>query len=240
METEFGRSEFDGKGLGSGRCRPLRRRILSERRAEVSGCRVRETCGLRWWRRCYRCRCGGRLRRGRCGRGDSRRGWSPGGSWRRRLGEILTRYSLAPAARARTLLRQAQDRLSRLPAGRRRYFKSNRACFVYFDPFGDSWLWYRKNSRAVMVPNSGVGRTASFSCSRWKTRFGPSVLVRRGEAERPAPRASVRCGLKARSSFGIPSEDILSSMATARVASCGPASMPIQKTRADFAVGKKP
>src|SRR5579863_1834205 len=47
---------------------------------------------------------------------------------------------------------------------RRRYPNANVASFVYVDPFGDSWLWYKKNSWAVIVPNSGVARAASFSC----------------------------------------------------------------------------
>lgn len=71
-------------------------------------------------------------------------------------------------------------------------------------------------------------------------RFGWSPLPRRGEAERPAARASVRCGVKARSSFGIPSAAIFSSISDASLASSGPALTPTQKTRADFAVGKNP
>ena len=114
------------------------------------------------------------------------------------------------------------------------------ASFVYFDPFGESWLWYRKNSRAVMVPNSGVGECCQFFLQTLKAAIGASSLRRRGRAGAAGPRASVRCGLKARSSFGIPSADILSSIAAASAASSGPASMPIQKTRADFAVGKNP
>src|ERR1700722_15146925 len=88
---------------------------------------------------------------------------------------------------------EAAARAGTEPAsGRRRYFKSKAASFVYFDPYGDSWLWYKKNLRAVMVPNSGVGRTLSFSCRPWKARLGPSVLYRRAEPEPPAPRASVK------------------------------------------------
>lgn len=52
------------------------------------------------------------------------------------------------------------------PSGRQLYFKENAANFVYFDPFGDKWLWYKKNWRGVMVPNSGAGRVESFSCKR--------------------------------------------------------------------------
>lgn len=123
---------------------------------------------------------------------------------------------------------------------RRGYCKSNRASFVYFDPFGESWLWYKKNFRAVMLPNSGAGRVAILFCRSSKTRFGLSSLVRPGEPERLAPRAKVKCGVKARSSLGIPSDAILSSIADAKVESCGPASVPNQKTRADFTVGKNP
>ena len=43
-------------------------------------------------------------------------------------------------------------------------------------------------------------------------RLGASVLLRRGLPEAPALRASVRCGLKARSSLGMPRDAILSSM----------------------------
>src|ERR1700728_399580 len=114
------------------------------------------------------------------------------------------------------------------------------ASLVYFDPFGERWLWYRKNSRGVMVPNSGTDRADSFSWRRWKVRLGPSLLLMRGEPEALRPRARVMCGLKGRSSFGIPSEGIVSSIAAASATSSGPEAIPIQKTRAEFGVGKNP
>src|ERR1700724_2778728 len=99
---------------------------------------------------------------------------------------------------------------------RPRYCKSNRANFVYFGPFGDKWLWYKKKAWAVMVPKSGVGMVDSFACRYSNMRLEVSVWLRRGEAERPAARASVRWGVKARSSFGIPSNASLMSMAAAK------------------------
>src|SRR5208282_1962630 len=69
------------------------------------------------------------------------------------------------------------------PGVGRRYVSANLASLVYVDPFGDNWLWYRKNSRAVIVPNSGVESGMSFSCRRSKPRLGPSPSRQRGEAE---------------------------------------------------------
>jgi hypothetical protein len=50
------------------------------------------------------------------------------------------------------------------PFSVRSYRKANPASFVYFEPPGESWLWYRKNSWAAIVPNSGAGKAASCSC----------------------------------------------------------------------------
>src|SRR5579864_2169692 len=59
------------------------------------------------------------------------------------------------------------------------YSSPNRSSFVYFEPPFCGWLWYRKNSRAVIVPKCG-GVSASNGCNS-----------RRGRA---LVRASVRCG----------------------------------------------
>ena len=58
------------------------------------------------------------------------------------------------------------------------YFKSKLASFVYFDPFGESWLWYRKNSRAVMVPNSGAGSGGEFFLQTLEDTIGAVALLR--------------------------------------------------------------
>src|SRR5947208_12532773 len=86
-----------------------------------------------------------------------------------------------------------------------RYDKVNFASFVYFDPFGESWLWYRKNSRGVMLPNSGLGRADSFSCRCWNVSLGASRFCRRGEPDDPGLRAKVKCGLNFLSSLAMPS-----------------------------------
>src|SRR5262249_36943070 len=117
--------------------------------------------------------------------------------------------------------------------------KPNLAIFVYRAPDGDSLLSYRKYSRAVIVPKSGVGNAANFSCSILNFIFGLSDLRLRGVPELP-PRASVRCGLKACSSFGTPSCAVRSSTASANRARPSPAVIPIQNTRGDFGVGKNP
>ena len=68
-----------------------------------------------------------------------------------------------------------------------------------------------------------------------------AVALDAGEARRSRrDAAKVRCGLNACSSLGTPSAAVASSTDFARVASCGPAAMPIQKTRGAFAVGKNP
>src|SRR5258707_576262 len=151
-ECERWRSGRTAPGSGSSPQPP--QPILSARRGAGSIRRVREIFWLRWWLRCCRCRCGVRPRRGRCGRGGSRKGWSPGGSWRRRFGGILALFQkpsgfIPRAERPRYCRRDAGATLNR------RYFRSNLASCVYFDPFGDRWLWYKKNSRGVMVPNPG-------------------------------------------------------------------------------------
>ena len=49
---------------------------------------------------------------------------------------------------------------------RRRYSNPKRAILVYRAPPRIGWLWYRKNSRAVIVPNSSDRIAANFSCKR--------------------------------------------------------------------------
>src|SRR2546430_17669660 len=103
--------------------------------------------------------------------------------------------------------RAGRPRYSRRVAGatlNRRCFRSNLASFVYFDPFGDRWLWYKKNSRGVMVPNSGAGRVDSFSWRGRKVRLGVSAFIPRGEPEPPEGRARGSGGLKERASFVVP------------------------------------
>src|SRR5208282_2814101 len=106
------------------------------------------------------------------------------------------------------------------------------ASFVYTAPLGDSLLSYKKNSRGLIVPKAGAGIAANFSCRRRKLGLVRSEDTRCG---RPEPvRASVRCGAKARFSLSTPRADVAASTALPRDASSGPASIPIQNTRADF------
>src|SRR5581483_6145289 len=59
-----------------------------------------------------------------------------------------------------------------------RFPKRNLASFLYVDPLGESWLWYRKYSRAVMLPNSGAGSTLSCCCKTRNVSLPPSPLRR--------------------------------------------------------------
>jgi len=61
---------------------------------------------------------------------------------------------------------------SQQPAGRRRYFKSNRASFVYLDPFGDSWLWTKRIRGPSWYQTPGWAGRRVFCCRRSKVRFG--------------------------------------------------------------------
>src|SRR2546430_11832445 len=89
-----------------------------------------------------------------------------------------------------------------------------------------------------MVPNCGSGSAANFSCSRVKTLFARSSLRRPGAPEPDPPRASVKCGLKGRFSFGTPSVFVISSTLVARLASGGAPSITHPKTQAAFGVGE--
>ena len=100
------------------------------------------------------------------------------------------------------------------------------------------WIGMESGPQLAQLAAAIDEKMANFGVK--KERLGPSPLRQRGEPDPPAARARVKCGLKARSSFLIPRFAILSSMAAASCASCGPDSIPIQKTRADFGVGKKP
>ena len=89
-----------------------------------------------------------------------------------RAGEFATRYTVL---------------------GTRNYPNAKRSSLVYCAPFGDSLLWYRKYSRASIVPKSGAGIVSTFAFSSYI--FG---LLRswRAPCGRPEPsRASVRCGV---------------------------------------------
>ena len=91
-----------------------------------------------------------------------------------------------------------------------------------------------------MVPKSSSPIAASLFSSVAKIALGPSPLRHFGEPDLPPARARVRCGLKGRSSRGMPSSATATSIFSATSASCGPAWIPIQNTRAAFAVGKNP
>src|SRR5204863_4594718 len=118
--------------------------------------------------------------------------------------------------------------------------KVNRSSLMYVDPFGGSWLRDSQNSRAVMLPDAGVTKATSFCCKRSNVPVTRSPLRRRGEPDPPALRASVRCGLNFRCSRGTATAANFSSISAARETNSGSPSIPIQKTRADFAVGKNP
>src|SRR3989442_15869103 len=82
--------------------------------------------------------------------------------------------------------------------------RANRASLEYRDPLLESWLLYRKNSRAVIVPKSGAGDSASFACKRENLGCSLSPFLHSGAPDPPPVRARVRCGLNDRSSAGMP------------------------------------